>query len=129
MQYGDLVMAIYLKKTPRGKWYDGVSLYAVDLIQNYMKDNNLDDKDDVGEITEKTLLNGSLDWHQFSTTGGGLQFPRKICARLLSPSAQMKTNYGEWKPSKDEDWNELEARALYQAWLLIKDVLADTEAG
>ena len=103
---------------PRSAWNRGVMRYALELINSI----------EVGEeITEKSLLNGAKDWHQYSEGGCSLIYNINICHRLCTPSEIKKTKDGERRPNKRENWIDVQARALYQAALLIMKIKREVE--
>ena len=98
------------KEKARSAWKKGVIIYAIEIL------DNMDDKE---EITEKNLLNGAEDWHQYSEGGCALIYDVDICHRLCTPSEIKKTKDGELRPNKQENWLDTQARALYQAAQMI----------
>lgn len=96
----------------RSAWKKGVILYAIEILDN-MED---------GEVTEKNLLNGAEDWHQYSEGGCALIYDVDICHRLCTPSEIKKTRDGERRPNRQENWIDVQARALYQAARLIMKI-------
>ena len=96
----------------RSAWKTGVILYAFDILDN-MED---------GEVTEKNLLNGADNWKQYSYGGCALISDIDICHRLCTPSEIKKTKDGERRPNKQENWLDVQARALYQAARLIMKI-------
>ena len=103
---------------PRSAWNHGVIRYALELINSI----------EVGEeITEKRLLNGAENWHQYSEGGCALIDDELICRRLCSPSEIKKTHDGERRPNKQETWIDVQARALYQAARLIMKIKREVE--
>ena len=98
---------------PRSAWNHGVVIYALELI------NSIEDGE---EITEKKMLNGAENWHQYSEGGCSLVYNIDICHRLCTPSEIKKTKDGERNPNKQENWIDVQARALYQAARLIMKI-------
>ena len=98
---------------PRSAWNHGVVMYALELI------NSIEDGE---EITEKKMLNGAENWHQYSEGGCSLSKDVDICHRLCTPSEIKKTKNGERRPNKRENWIDVQARALYQAARLIMKI-------
>ena len=107
------IMDALKKEKARSAWKKGVILYAIEIL------DNLEDKK---EITEKNLLNGAKDWHQYSEDGCALIYNIDICHRLCTPSEIKKTREGERRPNKQENWIDAQARALYQAARLIMKI-------
>ena len=98
---------------PRSAWNRGVVGYALELVNSI----------DVGEeITEKKMLNGAENWHQYSEGGCALIYDELICNRLCTPSEIKKTKDGKRNPNKKETWLDVQARALYQAARLIMKI-------
>ena len=106
------------KEKARSAWKAGVIKYAFDILDNI---------DDV-EVTEKILLNGAKNWHQYSEGGCALIYDVDICHRLCTPSEIKKTKDGERRPNKQETWMDVQARALYQAAQLIMEIKREVEA-
>ena len=50
----------------------------------------------------------------------------EIAKRVCSPSELKKTHEGNRKPNANEDWVDVQARALHQAAMLIKGICYDT---
>lgn len=104
------IMDALEKEKPGSAWEAGVILYAIEI---------LDSMDDKEEITEKNLLSGAKDWHQYSEGGCSLVYDVDICHRLCTPSEIKKTKNGERRPNNQEMWVDTQARALHQAARLI----------
>ena len=101
------------KEKARSAWKGGVIIYAIEIL------DNMDDKE---EITEKNLLNGAEDWRQYSEGGYTLIYDVDICNRLCTPSEIKKTKNGRRRPNRQENWIDVQARALYQAARLIMKI-------
>ena len=97
----------------RSKWDQGVKEYALELLENL---NNNE------EITEEKLLNGARDWKEYSWGGCSLIYDGDICERLATPSEQKRTRNGELRPNSQEEWLDVQARALYQAAIKIRRI-------
>lgn len=69
-------------------------------------------------ITEgiTAALNGSRDWSEYSWGGSALVYDGDIAAALCTPSELKKTRNGERRPNSREEWLDVQARALYQAF-------------
>lgn len=92
-------------------WTRGVREYAMELIDNWY--------DESVPISEKILLNGARTG--LSIHGGGCAYcyDKQIAERLCAPWELKRTNYGNKKPNKNEEWLDTQARALYQASKLV----------
>lgn len=108
----------------RSAWNRGVQYYAEQLFENYIENISIDKEIMyIGKITEKDLLDGAKDWYEYSWGGCSLLYNSDICKRLCSPSEQRKTKNGERKPNANEEWLDVQARALYQAARLIISIV------
>ena len=103
-------------KPGRSAWGRGVYAYAVELVEA------LDDSTDLSNETllRKALLNGADDWQQYSEGGCALVYDADIAERLCSPSALKRCKGGERQPNARENWIECQARALSQAYALVR---------
>lgn len=99
----------------RSAWDKGVKLYAYEILESIETDELPSDRIDLKFV----LLNGAGTWERYSWGGNSLIYNEDICKRLCSPSEQQKRNYGEWRPNKYEEWLDVQARALYQAFRLV----------
>ena len=64
---------------------------------------------------EKILLNGASSWHEYSWGGCALVYNIDIARHYCTPSELKKTREGLRRPNKEEDWLDVQARALSQA--------------
>jgi hypothetical protein len=104
----------------KSAWGRGVTLYAYELIEEYGDNNGGDTAEFWGSSADKkALLNGADNWSQYSWGGCSIIYDGDIAARLCSPSELKKRNGGEWKPNHNEEWLDVQARALSQASALI----------
>ncbi len=86
-------------------WGKGVQLYAEELR------DSLEGR----PATKENLLNGAVNWHQYSYGGCSLVYDMDIAERLCSPSELKRKRGGELQPSGQESWLDVQARALEQA--------------
>lgn len=93
----------------RSAWGKGVALYAIDLL------DNLENR----EITKENLLNGAKDFKDYSYSGLSLIYDEDICKRLCNNTEKKLTKNGLLMPNKFENWLDMQARALEQAYDLI----------
>lgn len=106
----------------RSAWQKGVKSYAIELLENVI--SWADCGDEIPEkITEKYLLNGAENWLHYSMGGGSLCYNAQIAERLCTPSELRKMRGGLLDPNSRENWIEVQARALFQAWKLIENNL------
>ncbi|MEF2699651.1 MAG: hypothetical protein U0N08_00585 [Oscillospiraceae bacterium] len=103
----------------RSAWDKGVTQYALELVDElaeqidggYFDELNLSEPKKV----RAALLNGAADWSQYSWGGCSLIYDSDIAERLCCPSELKKTRNGERRPNSQEEWLDVQARALYQA--------------
>ena len=111
---------------PVSAWRKGVKLYALDLVdevaeaigRGYFLEENLSDP----KLLKRQLLNGAETWLEYAEGGCGLTYNADIAERLCTPSELARTRRGELPPNPWETWLQVEARALFQAELLIRDI-------
>lgn len=111
----DTIRNAITARRARSAWDKGVTLYALDLLDNI---RDLPASDSRQEI-QKALLNGARDWSEYSYGGCSLIYNGEIAARLCSPSEFRRTRGGQWNPNRRESWLDVQACALYQAFRLI----------
>ena len=111
----DTIRTTITARRARSAWDKGVTLYALELLDNI---RDLPAADNRQEI-KKALLNGARDWSEYSYGGCSMIYDGDIAARLCSPSEFRRTRGGEWRPNRRESWLGVQARALFQACLLI----------
>ena len=92
-------------------WTRGVREYAMELIDNWYAESV--------QISEKILLSGASNWNEYSWGGCAYCYDKQIAERLCAPWELKRTDYGRKKPNKDEEWLDVQARALYQASQLV----------
>lgn len=106
----------------RSAWDKGVSAYAFELLENLedFRDYRAADYTiDLNTLKEE-LLNGASDWDQYSWGGSALIYDCDIAERLCTSSELKKTRNGERRPNAREEWLDTQARALNQAYHLIR---------
>lgn len=101
----------------RSAWSKGVKDFALDLLEN-IRDLNGREVETRKEL-ETALLNGARNWSEYSWGGCYLIYNGDIAAALCSPSELKRCRGGEWRPNRREEWLDVQARALYQAFRLI----------
>lgn len=108
------------KEKANSAWSRGVRLYADDLIQNLRDINeykplNFDNFTQLKQI----MLNGATSWEAYSYGGCSLIFDYDIAKRLCTPSELKKNHDGDYAPNKNGSWLDVQARALYQASIIV----------
>lgn len=113
-----------IESTPaRSAWAKGVKDYAVMIIERL----------EMTEITpegiaNKMLLNGAENWEQYSYGGCALIYDKDIAESLCTPSELKKVTRKDGSVRQNansrETWLDVQARALFQANILINRCLA-----
>ena len=100
----------------RSAWKKGVKEYADELL------NNLEEKAQYYERLPRNekelkewLLNGAMDWEDYSYGGCSLIYDSQIAERLCTPSELKKKDGGRLEPNSQESWLDVQTRALCQA--------------
>lgn len=113
----------------KSAWNRGVIAYALELLEELEEqiEGGYFDESDLyaPKLVEKALLNGAEDWSQYSWGGCSLIYNRDIAERLSNNTELKITKNGERKPNSREEWLDTQARALYQASRIVKNVIAD----
>lgn len=99
----------------RSAWDRAVKVYALELLEDLPKNVEYGSK----ESLKADLLNGARDWRQYSWGGCSLIYNEEIAERCCTPSEFKKTRGGERRPNSREEWLDVQARALTQAYYLI----------
>lgn len=107
-----------LKKEPtRSAWDRGVIEYARDMLAEIEERHGGELPD---RLRESDALNGARDWNAYSYGGCALIYNEDIAQRLCTPSEYKTTRGGLRLPNSREDWCQVQARALRQAFLAIR---------
>ena len=119
----DIIRAALDAHRARSAWGRGVKAYAAELLEE-LEELSLGGyfaADDISDKTKATaaMLNGAKDWRQYSWGGSALIYDGDIAERLCNPSELKKTRGGERRPNAQEDWLDVQARALGQAARLV----------
>ena len=106
-------------KKGRSAWERGVNNFAVDLLHELQTaiDDGYFFADDLksGKLIERAFLNGASDWSQYAWGGSGLIYDGDIARALCNPSELKKTDNGNRRPNRSEEWLDVYARAMFQA--------------
>lgn len=108
------------QRKDRSAWSQGVTAYAVDMLQqltDYYNGGYIS-ADDLSNLTacQTAALNGARDWSEYSYGGSALVYDGDIAAALCTPSELKKTRNGDRRPNSREEWLDVQARALRQAF-------------
>lgn len=114
-------------RTTRSAWSHGVEAYALDLVDELEEatEGGYFDLSDLEapEQVNRAMLNGARDWNQYSWGGSSLCYDGQIAERLCTPSELKKTRNGERRPNRNEEWLDVQARALFQASNRVKKAI------
>ena len=98
---------------PKSAWSKGVKAYALELVESAEVELSEDN-------TLKVLLNGAANWSDYSWGGCAYVYDGDIVEMLGTPSEIKKFNDGKLrKPNANEEWLDVQTRALNQAYRLI----------
>ena len=117
------------QRKDRSAWGRSVNDFAVDMLQqiaDYYKDGYIS-ADDLAtwNTAEAVALNGARDWSEYSWGGSALVYDGDIAAALCNPSELKKTRNGERRPNSREEWLDVQARALRQAFRRMYSAIRD----
>ena len=117
----EIAKAIDTMKT-RGAWNTGVKAYAQMIIEEIAERADWEGRnpETLAELQD-WALNGADDWTQASYGGGYLIYNYDIAHTLCNPTELKKTHEGAKEPNTSEDWCQVQARALYQAYRKIAE--------
>ena len=114
--------AVYNKSiSARSAWDRGVAKYALDIISELKERGITEIKPDASEFLRE-CLNGAKSWKQYSEGGCSLICDFEIVARLATDSEKRRYKAGRLeRPNSRESWIDCQARALGQAFNLLRD--------
>lgn len=102
----------------RSAWDKGVTVYALEMLDNVVESIDYSGKEpETLEELKNLVLNGAESWTDYSWGGSALICDSDIAERLCTPSELKKKKGGERRPNSREHWLDVQARALYQAFL------------
>ena len=99
-------------------WRHGVYAYARMILDN--AGSSTDSVPFERPAMERNLLNGAKDWREYSYGGCSLIYDCEIAEALCNPSELKRCDGGRRQPNRHENWCDVQARALYQAFALIQ---------
>lgn len=113
--YGNIANVLECR-IDRSAWDKGVTKYAFDLVDELKERAAYEGRNpEPGKECREWMLNGAQDWSQYSWGGSSLIYNEDIAERLCTPSELKKTRNGERRPNRNEEWLDVQARALNQA--------------
>ncbi len=117
----ELINAINVSKA-RSAWAKGVKNYALNLVEEIYQNDT-----DIVKADMSVYLSGAENWKDYSygVHGCSLVCSYDIAKLLCTPSELKKTDYGCKLPNSNENWLDVQARALYQAYMLIANLIEE----
>lgn len=112
------------KRETKSAWSKGVTTYVLELLEQYTENFGKN----ASTPSEIDLLNGADSWNHYSWGGSSLIFDYDIAERLCTPSELKKTSHGDRSPNKNEEWLDVQARALFQAANRLRGAYKTVEA-
>ena len=110
-------------KKVKSAWSKGVKEYALELLEDLENNYNIEDLCNKNLI-KKALLNGASSWSEYSWGGCSYIYDVDIAKKLCNNTELKKTKNGTLQPNKMESWLDVQARALFQAELMILQNIA-----
>lgn len=102
------------EKPERSAWNRGVQAYAVEIAETLA--DQAHEVEPTRAAIEHIALNGARDWSQYSWDGCSYCCDEDIAKLLCTPSEFKRKRGGELPPNSREDWLDVQARALTQAF-------------
>jgi len=106
----------------RSAWSAGVKTYADEILDNIATaeaEHRINMAIATRHDLETAALNGADNWNVYSWGGCSLIYNSDIAATLCTPSELKRTRNGERRPNSREEWLDVQARALYQAYKMV----------
>lgn len=101
----------------RSAWDRAVNDYAFELIEGI----DFETISNTSELKE-VILNSAKDFREYSYCGSSLVCDYTIAKRCCTPSEFKRTKEGSLNPNSRENWLDVQARALYQAYNRIESI-------
>ena len=120
MMYEEILKGLEKKNFNRSAWDRAVNIYACELLDNM----DIENISNVAEL-KKAALNGAENFKEYSYGGCSLISDVDIARRCCTPSEFKKTKEGQWNPNRMENWLDVQARALFQAYHRIADIFEE----
>ena len=114
------------KSKARSAWARGVKEYAHELLGNLLYWTTQGRYLGGLAEAEEKALNGAGTWEEYSYGSCSLVADCEIAERLCSPSELKRVKGGQHMPNRSENWLDVQARALFQAWNLLREALIET---
>lgn len=102
----------------RSAWMKGVKVYAIEMLEGIGNADVIHSKEEL----KKAILNGADSFEDYSYGGCALVYNADIAARLCNRTELKKTQGGKRQPNSHENWLDVQARALVQAYQMIINI-------
>lgn len=99
--------------SPRSAWRKGVKEQALEMVEQAQVTLTR-------ENAKEVLLNGAETWSEYSYSGNALVHDGDIAERYCAPSELKRNDNGNKNPNAHEEWLDTQARALAQAYRMIR---------
>lgn len=118
------------RKEARSAWGRGLTAYAFMILDEITERAEYEGREpETLKELEEWGLNGAENWKAASYGGNYLIYNYDIARTLCTPTELKKTNEGMKEPNSRETWCDVQARALYQAFNIIKDLAREEMEG
>ena len=107
-------------------WGKGVRRYSHELFGNLFYWTTQGHYLNGVEEAHEKAMQGASTWEEYSRSGLSLESGEEIAERLCTPVELRKCKGGARRPNLREDWMDVQARALFQAWEMLKEALLKT---
>lgn len=101
------------EKPERSAYGRGMQSYAVEIAHTLA--DRAHEVEPTRAAIEHIALNGARDWSQYSWGGCSLIYDEDIAKLLCPPSTLKRKRNGALPPNSNEEWLDVQARALAQA--------------
>ena len=110
----------------RSAWDKGVRLYTHELAGNLFYWTSQGKYLHGMEEAKEKAMQEEASWREYSKKGLSLESGEEIAERLCTASELKRCKGGLKAPNKNEGWDDVQARALAQAWEMLEDALWKT---
>lgn len=114
------------QKKERGAYGRGVYEYAFDII-DVLEGYEPEELEAVKnrQYLKKLMLKGAESTKEASYGACFLIYDKDIAERLCNPSELKKTKHGQRRPNRNEEWLDVQARALNAAIWIVSRILLE----
>lgn len=129
-KYFETIIARIENQKAQSAWNKAIKEDARTIVETFVEgrdENELNSFVSDPNKREKLLLNGAVDWKQYSEGGNHLFSNYDIANHYCAPSEFKRTKEGSRNPNGDETWLDVQSRALYQAAAMILRICAEID--